>query len=89
MIRHEVENPTMSSKQIRIHAMKKAASSDRGEDADRNETTAESEQELWAFKRQRQALDLRSVSAGRQPAAAMSWFAGGKAKAAKLVDSSY
>ena len=48
-----------------------------------------SEQSLWAFKRQRQAEDLRSVRAGRQPAAAMSWFAGGRAKAAKLVNSPY
>lgn len=61
----------------------------RGEGNDHHETPAATEQDLWAFKRQRQAKDLRSVRAGRQPAAAMSWFAGGKAKAAKLVDSPY
>jgi hypothetical protein len=54
-----------------------------------SEETVASEQSLWAFKRQRQAEDLRSVRAGRQPAAAMSWFAGGRAKAAKLVNSPY
>lgn len=53
------------------------------------EETVASEQALWAFKRERQARDLRSVRAGRQPAAAMSWFAGGKAKAARLVGSPY
>lgn len=57
--------------------------------SDPHETTAKDEQDLWAFKRRRQAKDLRSVHAGRQPAAAMSWSAGGKAKAAKLVDSPY
>lgn len=51
--------------------------------------TVASEQALWAFKRKRQATDLRSVRAGRQPAAAMSWFAGGRAKAVKLVNSPY
>jgi hypothetical protein len=60
-----------------------------GGDAAPHETAAETEQDLWALKRQRQARDLRSVRAGRQPAAAMSWFAGGRAKAAKLVDSPY
>jgi hypothetical protein len=53
------------------------------------EETVASEQSMWAFKRQRQAEDLRSVRAGRQPAAAMSWFAGGRAKGAKLVNSPY
>ena len=63
---------------------------DRGDsNSDLEETTAKDEKELWAFKRKRQAKDLRSVRAGRQPAAAMSWFAGGKAKAAKLIDSPY
>lgn len=62
---------------------------DGGDNRDPHETTAKDEQDLWAFKRRRQAKDLRSVRAGRQPAAAMSWFAGGKAKAAKLVDSPY
>jgi hypothetical protein len=52
-------------------------------------TAAATDLDLWAVKRQQQAKDLRSVRAGRQPAAAMSWFAGGKAKAAKLVDSPY
>jgi hypothetical protein len=53
------------------------------------EETVTSEQELWDFKRTRQAQDLRSVRSGRQPAAAMSWFSGGKAKAARLVNSPY
>lgn len=87
----------MSSKRVRIDAKKEATSlwvagvvrPAPGDAPDLNETTARSEQDLWAFKRQRQAADLRSVRAGRQPAAAMSWFAGGKAKAAKLVDSPY
>jgi hypothetical protein len=60
----------------------------RGRKAPRDETVA-SEQELWAFKRKRQARDLKSVRAGHQPADAMSWFSGGKAKAAKLVNSPY
>lgn len=60
----------------------------RGGEVQREETVA-SEQELWAFKRKRQAQDLKSVRAGRQPADAMSWFSGGKAKAAKLVNSPY
>jgi hypothetical protein len=60
----------------------------RGGEVQREETVA-SEQALWAFKRQRQARDLKSVRAGRQPADAMSWFSGGKAKAAKLVNSPY
>ena len=62
---------------------------DDGNDSAPQETTAEDEKDLWAFKRRRQAKDLRSVRAGRQPAAVMSWFAGGKAKAARLVDSPY
>lgn len=46
-------------------------------------------QDLWAFKRQRQAADLRNVAAGRASNADMSWFSGGKARAARLVDSPY
>jgi hypothetical protein len=59
----------------------------RGADLQHEETA--SEQDLWAFTRERQAKDRESVRAGRQPADAMSWFSGGKAKAAKLVNLPY
>lgn len=45
--------------------------------------------ELWAVKRAKQARDLASVQSGQVPAEQMSWFSGGRAKSAKLVDSPY
>ncbi|WP_047193716.1 TA system antitoxin ParD family protein [Caldimonas brevitalea] len=48
-----------------------------------------SEQELWSFKRAQQSQDLEAVTARRASNDQMSWFAGGKAKAAKLVGSPY
>ncbi len=47
------------------------------------------ERELWAHKRERQARDLNNVHTGKLSNDDMSWFAGGKAKAAKLVNSVY
>jgi transcriptional regulator with XRE-family HTH domain len=47
------------------------------------------ERELWAHKRERQARDLHNVHTGKLSNDDMSWFAGGKAKAAKLVNSVY
>lgn len=47
------------------------------------------EHELWAFKRKLQARDLRHVRAGRLSGSQLSWFSGGKAKAARLVNSPY
>ncbi len=55
----------------------------------RNQGRDAGDQDPWTFKRQRQARDLRNVQEGRLPGAEMSWFSGGKAKAAKLVDSPY
>lgn len=45
------------------------------------------EDELWAFKRQRQAGDLARVRAGAASNDQMSWFSQGRARSAKLVDS--
>jgi len=50
---------------------------------------ASSEKELWALKRQQQKKDLASIQSGRHSAASMSWFSGGRARGAKLVDSPY
>lgn len=50
---------------------------------------ASSEQSLWAFKRAQQARDIEAVAHGRASTAQMSWFAGGKAKRAKLTRSPY
>lgn len=47
------------------------------------------EQALWDYKRVSQERDLGNVRAGRSTNAQMSWFSGGRAKATKLVDSSY
>lgn len=46
-------------------------------------------QEPWAFKRRLQAQDLQNVRSGRLTGADLSWFSGGKAKKAKLVNSPY
>ena len=48
-----------------------------------------SEKELWALKREQQSQDLESVRSGRRSASSMSWFANGRARNAKLVDSPY
>lgn len=48
-----------------------------------------SEQDLWAFKRKLQAQDMRNASSGRLASSQLSWFSGGKAKTARLVDSPY
>jgi len=61
----------------------------RQELAPRDAPAEAAEQDLWAYKRKRQARDLRSVQSGRLSGDALSWFAGGKAKAAKLVNSPY
>lgn len=47
------------------------------------------EQEIWAFRRARQKQDLENVRAGRLAPQSLSWFAPGRARAAKLVDSPY
>lgn len=47
------------------------------------------EQALRSHKRAAQARDLDNVRAGRATNDQMSWFAGGRAKRAKLVDSPY
>ncbi|MEJ8854444.1 hypothetical protein WKW79_07685 [Variovorax robiniae] len=52
-------------------------------------TSETTEQQLWQFKRANQARDLENVRAGRIPGERMSWFSGGRAKAAKLIDSPY
>jgi len=44
---------------------------------------------LWAFKRSRQALDLENVRSGRLSGDQLSWFAGGKARNLRLIDSPY
>jgi len=48
-----------------------------------------SEKDLRAYKRARQALDLESVRSGSATSEQMSWFSGGRARAARLVDSPY
>ena len=53
------------------------------------DATQAAERDLWAYKRKRQAQDLQHVRSGRLSNAQMSWFGGGKAKAAKLVNSPY
>lgn len=53
------------------------------------DATGASEQDPWAFKRKLQARDLRHARAGRLSGSQLSWFSGGKAKAARLVNSPY
>ena len=48
-----------------------------------------SEEDLWVFKRERQLRDIENVRAGRVSGARMSWFAGGRARAAKVVNAPY
>ena len=47
------------------------------------------EQALWSYKRIRQARDLENVRSGRATNDQMSWFSGGRARGAKLVNSPY
>lgn len=56
--------------------------------AHRDESTA-SEQDPWSFKRKLQAQDLQNARKGRLASSDLSWFAGGKARSAKLVKSPY
>lgn len=44
---------------------------------------------LWAFKRQRQRLDIAAAADGQVTQAQLSWFSGGKARDLKLIDSPY
>jgi hypothetical protein len=48
-----------------------------------------SEGELWASKRAKQQRDIESVRSGKCSASSMSWFANGRAKHVKLIDSPY
>ena len=43
--------------------------------------------ELWRFKRARQSQDLQAAREGRVTHRHLSWFAGGKAKRLRLIDS--
>ena len=45
--------------------------------------------ELWAFKRRRQQQDFLAVSEGKVTQGQLSWFAGGKARKLRLIDSPY
>ena len=47
------------------------------------------EQELWSYKRAKQTRDLEHVRSGRATNDQMSWFSGGRARGAKLVNSPY
>lgn len=47
------------------------------------------ENDLWAYKRAMQARDLESVRSGHTTTEQMSWFSGGRARAARLVNSPY
>lgn len=48
-----------------------------------------SEDELWSYKRARQARDLGMIRSGRATNDQMSWFSAGLAKAARAVNSPY
>ena len=45
--------------------------------------------DLWRFKRARQAQDLQAVRDGRVTQRQLTWFAGGKAKLLRLINSPY
>ncbi|HEX6707823.1 MAG TPA: hypothetical protein VF169_23970 [Albitalea sp.] len=45
--------------------------------------------DLWAFKRSRQARDLERVESGASSNDRMSWFSAGRAKSARLVGSPF
>ncbi|HSI50977.1 MAG TPA: hypothetical protein VLA61_22155 [Ideonella sp.] len=57
--------------------------------ADAQEDGTASDAALWAFKRAQQARDLAQVQSGRLAGDQLSWFAGGKAKDLRLIDSPY
>ena len=61
----------------------------RSRSAARRDAVDAAAQDLWAFKRKLQARDLHHVRAGRLSGSQLSWFSGGKAKAARLVNSPY
>lgn len=44
---------------------------------------------LWDFKRARQRSDMEATQAGRLSFDQLSWFSGGRARRAKLVNSPY
>lgn len=43
----------------------------------------------WLFKRRQQKRDIEAVESGRSSGRQMSWFANGRAKAARLKSSPY
>ena len=45
--------------------------------------------ELWAFKRANQRRDHELVESGKVSGERMSWFAGGRARAARIFNSPY
>lgn len=45
--------------------------------------------DLWAFKRERQRADMAGAEQGRVTQDQLNWFAGGKARRLKLIDSPY
>ncbi len=52
-------------------------------------TESASAEELWKFKRDRQRADFASVKSGATSTDQMNWFAGGRARKAKLVNSPF
>lgn len=52
-------------------------------------SAGEIEQDAWTFKRALQTQDIKNAQAGRLSGARLSWFSGGKAKAARLLNSPY
>jgi len=59
-----------------------------GNDARQEDGTA-SDTALWAFKRAQQAQDVAQVQSGQLTGDQLSWFAGGKARDLRLIDSPY
>ncbi len=49
--------------------------------------TGQSEHALWANKRAQQARDIAAIESGRATNESMSWFSGGRARRAKVIDS--
>lgn len=50
-------------------------------------TGRSSEAALWAAKRDGQARDIAAIESGKATNASMSWFAGGRARRARAIDS--
>lgn len=51
--------------------------------------TEASEEDLWAFKRDRQRKDIENMERGLLTQDQLSWFSGGKARNSRLIDSPY